>query len=204
MHDIFTAREGKRRSARRDFDVADRVIVIQDYDWFSRHFSRGYREQLADFRRWLTNDGGDTGLEDSRFFSRDRLQSVTEQISMIEANRRDSCHSRGEHVRRVQAATKPGLDDSDVHFLLDEPVERESGRHLEKRCAHFFGGRYPVPEKLEHFLLENRLAVESEALTEINQVRRGVSPDYESSRSQQRFTGGNDASLAVGTGDMDR
>jgi len=61
-----------------------------------------------------------------------------------------------------------------------------------------------VPEKLEHLRLEDRLAVESEALTEINQVRRSVSPDYESSRPQQRFTGGNDTSLAIGTGDMDR
>src|SRR6266853_5382660 len=179
MHDILTASKCKRRSTLRDLDVADRVIVIQDYDWFGRRFSRGYREQLADVRRWLTNDGGDTGLEDSRFFSRDRLQSVTEQICVIEPNRRDSGHSRCEHVRRVEAAAEPGLDDGDVHFLPDEPVECESGRHLKKRCAHFFGGRYPVLEKLEHFLLENRLAVESEALAEINQVRRGVSPDYE-------------------------
>src|SRR6266404_5501674 len=161
MDGIFTAGECKRRSTRRDFDVADRVIVIQDYDWFGGRFPCAGSELLANVRRRLTNHGGDTGLEDSRFFSRDRLQGVTEQISMIEANRRDSCHSWREHVRRVEAATKSGLDDSDVHFLLDEPVECESGRHLEKRCPHFFGGRYPVPEKLEHFRLEDRLAVES-------------------------------------------
>jgi len=34
-------------------------------------------------------------------------------------------------------------------------------------------------------------------------MRRGVSPDDEPSSAQQRFTGGNDASLAVGAGDMD-
>src|SRR3982074_3339848 len=109
MQEILFAHQCKGRSTRRDCDVADRVIVIQDYDWFGRRLSGGYREHLADFRRWLTNDGRDTGLEDSRFFFRDRFQSVTEQICMIEPNRRDSCHSGCEHVRRVEAGAPGAL-----------------------------------------------------------------------------------------------
>src|SRR5450759_2266934 len=122
---------------------------------------------------------------------------------MIEPNRRDSGHPGREHVRRVEAAAQPGLDHRKVDLSLGKPVEGESGRHLEKGRSHFFGGRNPALEKLEDLLLENRLPVDGDALPEINEMRRCVSSDHEPSGAQQRFTGGNDASLAVGAGDMD-
>src|SRR6185436_12928813 len=59
-------------------------------------------------------------------------------------------------------------------------------------------------EKLQHCPLGDWLAVYRDSLPEIDQVRRRVFPDLEPLGAEQGFAGGDDASLAVGSSDVNR
>src|SRR2546423_2874912 len=123
---------------------------------------------------------------------------------MIEPDRRDCCSERREHFVRVAATTQTCLDHCDIDFLPCEPVERQSRRHLKKAGANLHSRRNPLPEKLEHLLFGHRFAVYSDSLAEIHQVRRRISTHLEATRTKERFARGDDTSLPVGAGNVNR
>ena len=76
--------------------------------------------------------GGGAGRDDARFFGRDLLEPVAEDVGVLVGERGDDSEVFfGEDVGAVEAAAESDLDDLDVDGVLAEGVEGERGEDLE-------------------------------------------------------------------------
>ena len=92
---------------------------------------------------------------------------------MVQADVGDGAHlRRGDDVGGIQAPTHPGFKHHDVALGPHKVVEGHAKRQLKKR-RRAPTLLLPTAHKLDHLCLGNHLAVDTDPLSKIHQVRRG-------------------------------
>src|SRR5438105_9035749 len=99
---VTIASESERGSFRRHFHLFENSIVVDRHDGIGSSLSGASHQQFSYLGGRFSDYGGNPGLEDSRFFSRDSFEGVAQQVRMIESDRRHSRHSGREHVSRIE------------------------------------------------------------------------------------------------------
>jgi len=84
---------------------------------------------------------GHAGVEDPRLLARDGDDRRTENLRVLEFERRDHPDARPEYVRRVPSTSDAHLDHGGVHGRARKVIEREGRRALEE-------GRVPIDATL--------------------------------------------------------
>ena len=119
---------------------------------------------------------GNILLDYPRLFAGNLHLSGTEQRRMVERNIGDDRKFGTDDVGGVKTATQPDLHNSPVTTLTCKPVKsHHSGQFEERRLNVKIHGAVSLDE-INDSLLGNHLAVDTDALTEIDQVRRRVQP----------------------------
>src|SRR5690242_13424381 len=131
------------------------------------------------------------------------MERWTEELSMVEADRRYGGYAGRKHVRRIEATAEAGFDDGDINVLPGEPVEGESGRDFEESSPNLLGNPDPALEEFKHFCFGNRLAVDGDSLPEVDEMRRGIPPHLKCLPTKQGLARRDDAAFAVCAGNVD-
>ena len=145
-----------------------------------------------------SDDRRHSPLEDACFLACNRRQVVPKEFLVIEANRSNPGNDWSDDVRRIEPAAQSCLDHGNIDFLFCEVVKRHRRSDLEECRAHFFCVGSAAFQKVDNVLLGNRLIVDDNPLREIDEMRRHVSPDAQSFRSQQFVERDDHAALSVG------
>ena len=145
---------------------------------------------------------GDAGLDDAGLLDGYLLQRVAEELRVVEAYVGDDGEKRRDDVGAVQTAAHAHFDDGDVHLLAGEIVKGEADGHLEK--GEMEVGEKPAVglDKVHDGLLRNHVAVDADALAEVDKVRRGVEADLVARLLQDGGEEVADGAFAVGAGHM--
>ena len=122
---------------------------------------------------------------------------------MVEVDARDDGDGRDANGRGVEPAAEPDFENRDVHRLVGEVVERERGRRLEHRGVETRHQRAERLHAVDHGVLDDRLAVHADALTERDEVGRGVEPDAVAGGLEDRRQHRGHRTLAVRAADLD-
>ena len=78
------------------------------------------------------------------------------------------------HVGRVETAAATHLDNGYVDFFFCKIVKRHACRHLEKRELHLLKLGFVAVDEVDNALFVNHLAIHTDSLAEVKQVRGGV------------------------------
>ena len=118
----------------------------------------------------------------------------------------DGCNPRRDrinHVRRIEAATEPSLDNRDVHSSPRKVRKGECRGCLEERRAEGFDQRCPAFHELDDLFSADAAPIDDDALAEINEVRRCVRSDAKPFAAEQGLGSRDATSLPVRAGDVD-
>ena len=151
---------------------------------------------------------------------------------MVQADGRDHRQFRRQHVRGIQPSSETHLDDRRIHTFVGKPLERQPRRNLEERQFLLHEVRFPLRQKSKYVLLRNQGILSfgkgrafrsicpywvakrrggkpvpsrnnPSPFPEIQQMRRCIKPDPQTTGGKSRCQQGGDGALAVGAGDMD-
>src|SRR5262249_13055588 len=142
------------------------------------------------------------GLDDPRLLPRDLLDRVAEDLGVIQADRGDDRHQRREDVGAIEPAAEADLDHGDVDLAFGEVEESERRRHLEEGAVAAFGESFDPVERLLEPALVGPLADDADALTEVDQMRRGVEAGAHTRLAQRALDERAHRALAVGARDV--
>ena len=146
-------------------------------------------------------------FQNSRLFSRDKLQRRTQVLGVVQRDVGDDLDAKVHHVGRIQPAPQADLADEQVDAGPGEIVERSRGQDLELGGLPVLNG-YPVKDRLQFgkqggkVIVGDRLLVDLDPLRVGDEMRFGHQPDPVASRLQDRGEHGADRPLPVGPGDM--
>ena len=126
-----------------------------------------------------SKDYRSAGLDDAAFFISNLCQGVTQDRHVVIRNGRDDRDNWIYHVGRVQSAAQPHFQHSHIHLLLAEVQKSQGGSELEgggvlddfRQRAEFIGEGNQVH-------LADPLTIDQDTFTEIDQVWRGVKPNF--------------------------
>ena len=124
---------------------------------------------------------------------------------MIQAHRSD--HGQGwlgDDIGGVRASAQSDFKDQPVGGVFGEEQEGGSGRDLEKGDRFAKIGGLGPGQGLDQGAIIDRLAVEQDALVEIDQMGRGIDVDALALGARHLRQEGTGRALAIGSGDMDR
>ena len=152
----------------------------------------------------LEEQRGHALLEDPGLLAGDLPLRGAEQLGVVEVDGGDDAHERRDHVRRVEAAAQAHLHHRDVHGLLREVRERHRGHQLEERrlLAELLRSLGHGAGHLDEVGLADLVAVDGDALADVDEVRAGVGAHRVAGAAQHRRDHRHRAALAVGAGDM--
>ena len=102
---------------------------------------------------------------------RDLLSRLAEHFRVLQVDVREQDDPGVDHVRRIQPAAEPGLDDGDVHLGLGELEQRRRGQGLELGGAEGIRRR---PHALEGALDVHFLCADLDPLAPTTHVRGRV------------------------------
>ena len=121
---------------------------------------------------------------------------------MIALDVRDRRHPQVEHVRCVEPAAHPDLDDGEVHSLSRQLGDGGCGEGLElgrgtNVGGHAVDGRQDPRDGRSEVLRADRVAVDRHALAIADEVRLRHRPDAQPGGDEHRAGHGDHGSLAV-------
>src|SRR5882724_3471654 len=101
-------------------------------DYRCVEFARLCEKNFASFVALLGGDYGNAGFDDSGFFGGNFTQRMAEEVFVVEIDTSDDADPRRKNVGCIEAATKSSFENCELHFLLSEIDESDSGNALEK------------------------------------------------------------------------
>ena len=163
------------------------------------------RQHLRRHRCLGPHHHADAGLENSRLLAGDHLDGIAEELDMVPGDRRDHGEQRArQHVGRIQPAAKPVFDQGDVAGRLGEGEEGAGGGHLEEGDGMVAVGGLALFQQGDQGVVADRSAGGADALVEADEMGRGVGVDPVARGFEHGPKMGDDRTLAVGAGDMQR
>ena len=97
---------------------------------------------------------------------------------MVETNISNDREKRRDDISTIDATTEPHFDNGDIHLLTFEIFKSQSSSNFEKRRMQLFDPRRYILDKICHILLRNHLAVNTDTLAKIAQMRRSIEPYF--------------------------
>ena len=162
--------------------------------------------------RLRTDNGGAIRLDDASLLACDLLDGVSQPLHVIHVDRADDRGIRVQHIGGVPQAAHAHLDDGHIHGSVGEFPDGHGGEHFEEahlRLALFlhFGvhqghevlGLVPYVDEI---VIGKLLAVDSDTLVDLLQMRRGVQAGTHAVRTADGFGHARGGALAVGAGHM--
>lgn len=127
-------------------------------------------EDGACLRHRLTHDHGDAGLDDAGLLTRDLRQRVAEEARVVEADVGDDAQQRTDDVGAVEPSAESHLDDGDIDLLLLEIEEGHGRGELEERGMEGLEEGALLLYEVDDALAGDGLAVDADALAEVDQM----------------------------------
>ena len=93
----------------------------------------GAASELGHVRRYTADDERAVVAEHGQLLGGDRLVGLAEPLGVVEPHRREGGDLGGQHVRRIEAAAEPRLDDAEFDPCACQRDERGCGHDLELR-----------------------------------------------------------------------
>ena len=167
------------------------------------HLFGAFLDDFARFRLLIRDYRADAGFQNARLLEGDFRQRVAEELDMIDGHRRDDAGERTlHHVRRVETATEPDLQQQDIGGRLGEKLQRRDGDDLEQRDGRAGVDRFAFFQRARQRVFVDKFSRQPNPLVKAREVRRGVDMDTLAGRFQNRANEGDRRSLAVGSRDM--
>ena len=163
-------------------------------------------------RMELTDHDRHAGFEDAGFLTGDLLQRVPQKPLVIEIDRGNGRRHRAHDVGRVEPPAEADLEHGDVDRRAAEQFERRGGGHLEERRLNLKRALGSQPFDRVADLRDDRRqlaavdgpAVNRKPFGEVDQVRGGVAGGAMTGGPQRRVDHGDDGTLPVRAGDVNR
>ena len=153
------------------------VVVVGKEDGGS-HLGGFLLEDWTGFGMALPYHDGDSLLDDAGFLARDKGQGVAEKLGVVEAYVGDDAEVGRDDISAVETASHAHLDDSHIDLLGGEIVEGKPHGHLEEAELEGLHIVFVELDETGYLFLRYHDAVDADALTEIDEVRRGVEPHF--------------------------
>ena len=153
---------------------------------------------------WRT-DGGDTRLDDACFLVCDLGQRVSQQVRVVQTERRDDGYLGHQHVGGVEPATQTNLYDGHIHLRTSEIQESKGGDGLEGGHARrALDQRADLVDQRDDLLPADLPPGHLDALTEGVQMGRGIEPRAVTGGPQTGLDQRCGRALALGARDVHR
>ena len=152
----------------------------------------------------LSGDNRHAKLDDARLLRGDFRQGGAEVLRVLKIDIGDGAGYGRNDVRGVEAPAHAHLDQCQVHTLLREPAKGYGGIQFEKGggMLKVRGRLLKEPDVFFHRGLINALAVDLEALAQVDQVGTGESSHAVTGVLQHGVQQRHHTSLAVCAGDV--
>ena len=134
----------------------------------------------------------------------DLLDRIAQERRVLHADVGHDAQYGHYDVGGVEAAAQTCLDDRNFDVALGEVVECQRRRHLEERQIELLHLRLMLVDEVDHLLLGDELVVDTDALAEVHQMRRGVESRAVARLREYRCEHVRHRPLAVGAGHVDR
>ena len=144
-----------------------------------------------------------TLLDNATLLTCNLWQRVAQQRRMVEPHVGDDAQGRDDDIRSVEASTEPRLNNRHLDIALCEVVEGQGGSHLEEGEVALLHILLIFIYEVGDLLLGYHLAIDTDTLTEVAQVRRGIESRLVSRLLQYRSEHIRYRALAVGAGNVD-
>ena len=120
----------------------------------------------------LTHNNRSTLLDYTTLLAGNLWQRVAEILGVLEAYVCNHRKNRLNDIRSIQTASQARFDNRNLDITLRKVVECHSRCHLEERELQSLHFRAVAIDKIDHLLLRNHLAIHTNTLTEVGQMRR--------------------------------
>ena len=123
---------------------------------------------------------------------------------MVDAERRDAADKRPlDHVRCVEPAAQPDLDDRSVGWRSRKGEEGDGRRHLEEAGVDAVARIEDLAEKVRQRFVFDQLSGDPDPLVEADEMRAGEGVDRSAARLQRGAEKGAGRALPVRAGDVE-
>ena len=133
-----------------------------------------YRTRLG---RCLTDDYGNTALDDAGFLCGYLCQGVAQELGMVKADIGDDRQHGRDDVSAVQSSAKPHLDNGNVHLHVAEVLESHGCGQLEEGWVERLEEMTLMFYKPHDIVLADGVAVDADTFTEVNKMWGGIETD---------------------------
>ena len=162
-----------------------------------------FEHRIVGFVRFAQHEG-DALLDDTRLLGGDLSDRIAQQRRMIQSDVGHHTYDGQQEVRGVEPPAESRLDDRYLDIALRKIIERQRRRHLKERKSLLGHLVAVLVDEIDHLLLGDHFAVDTDALAEVVQMGRG-----EESRAVTGLLqyGGDDVrnrSFAVGSRNVNR
>ena len=151
--------------------IHNSIKLIRKQNWSTALFGSGDKGQLT-LNLTLSNHNRSHLFDNTRLFTGNFFQCITEELSMIPADVGNYASQRTNHIGRIESATHAHLYDRNIDLLSRKIVESY-------RCSNFKkGGLNPIYrltillDKIDHLLFGDHLTVDFDSFPKIFQMRR--------------------------------
>ena len=178
------------------------VAVVGKVDR-STHFGGLLLEDWTGFGIALPYHNGHAGFDDAGFLARDERQGVAEELRVVETYVGDDAEVGRDDIGAVETATHAHLDDSHINLLSGEIVEGKPHGHLEEAELEALHIVFMELNETGYLFLRYHGTIDADALTKIDEVRRGVEPHFVASLHEDGGQHVGHRAFAVGAGHVD-
>ena len=119
----------------------------------------------------LTHHDGHMGLDDAGFLAGYALKGVAQKLCVVEADVGDDTQDGGNDVRAIKPSAQAYFYHSVIDMLLGEILEGHSRSKLEKGRVERFEESALLFHEVDDILLRDALAIDTDALSEVYQMR---------------------------------
>ena len=144
-----------------------------------------------------------TILDDASLLDGNLLQGVAKKLRVVKSDVGNDGEFGQDDIGGVKSTAHTHFNNGNVDFFLGKVIECHSHSHFKERELKV-GKQLPVTlHKIHHLLLRNHLAIDTDALAEVDKMRRRVKSHLVSCLLQDGSEEMADRPLAVGAGHMD-
>jgi len=177
------------------------LIVGKDDGSF--HFTGFFLENRTSLRMALTDNNRNSFLDDTCFLGSNLGERISKELGMVKTDIGNDRDEWGNDVSTVETSSETNLNNCNVNASILKIFESHCRSHLKKRRVERFKERTLFFYEINHIILTDRIAVNTNTFTEINEMGGRVKSHPITTFLENGCDGMRDTAFTIGSCHMD-